>query len=213
MTKYKLYLFDLDGTLLDSDPMLVETFHYLYKKFKPVDFVIDEEKIVTFSGPPIKLTLAQEFPELDQDMLLEEWRRESKKNYPNFTKLFPGAYELLSTLVEKNIPVAIITNKHRDAYEKAIPIFGIDKLNIYSVCDDEAGRQKPYPDGIFKCMKHFGIEDKNDVIYIGDSVFDYNTSMNAGVHFGLVSWSPRELPKNIRISEKIDSFEEVERAL
>ena len=213
MTKYKLYLFDLDGTLLDSDPMLVETFHYLYKKFKPADYVIDEEKIKTFSGPQIRDTLAKEFPETDQEIVFQEWRRESRKNYPNFTKLFPGAYALLSTLVEKKIPTAIITNKHRFAYDEAMPAFGIDKLNIYSVCADEAGGLKPAPDGIFQCMKHFGITNKKDVLYIGDSVFDYNTSKNAGVDFGLVSWTPRELPKNAEISVKIDTFEEFARTL
>ena len=206
---YKLYLFDLDGTLLDSDQMLIETFHYLYKKFKPKDFVIDEEKIITFSGPQIKDTLKKEFPELDQQMILEEWRKESKKNYPIYTKLFPGAYALLSTLVENRIPTAIITNKHRDAYVGAIPMFGLDKLNIFSICADESGRLKPYPDGIYKCMEHFGIKDKKDVIYIGDSIYDYETSQNAGVDFGLVSWTPRKLPKNCRISVKIDKFEDL----
>ena len=213
MTKYKLYLFDLDGTLLDSDPMLVETFHYLYKKFKPANFVIDEKKIITFSGPQIRDTLANEFPEIDQEIIFQEWRKESRKNYPNFTKLFPGAYALLSTLVENNIPTAIITNKHRLAYDDAMPAFGIDKLKIYSVCAEEAGKLKPAPDGIFKCMEHFGIKDKNDVLYIGDSVFDYETSKNAGVDFGLVSWTPRKLPKNAEISVKIDTFEEFARTL
>ena len=189
--------------------MLFETFHYLYKKFKSKDFVIDEKKIITFSGPQIRDTLKQEFPELDQSFILEEWRKESKKNYPVFTKLYPGAYEILSTLVEKSVPVAIITNKHRDAYDGAMPIFGIDKLHIFSVCADEAGRLKPYPDGVFKCMEHFGIKNKEDVIYIGDSKFDYDTAKNAGVDCGIVSWSPRKLPENCRISAKIHSFNEI----
>ena len=211
MKEYKLYIFDLDGTLLDSDPMLVETFHYLYRKFKPSDYVIDEAKITTFSGPQIRDTLAREFPEIDQEVVFQEWRRESRKNYPNFTKLFPGAYDLLSTLVEKKIPTAILTNKHRIAYDEALPAFGLDKLNIYSVCANEAGGLKPAPDGVFQCMKHFGIMNKKDVLYIGDSVFDYDTSKNAGVDFGLVSWTPRKLPKNTEISVKIDSFDEFSR--
>ena len=94
MKKYKLYLFDLDGTLLDSDPMLVETFHYLYKKYKPEGYVIDDKKITTFSGPQIRDTLKKEFPEQDQQLMLDEWRKESGKNYPIFTKLFPGTYEV-----------------------------------------------------------------------------------------------------------------------
>ena len=213
MKKYKLYIFDLDGTLLDSDPMLIETFHYLYKKYKPADYVIDDNKIITFSGPQIRDTLLQEFPELDQAMMLRVWREESVKNYPLFTKLFPGTLEFLSALQNKGYQVAIYTNKHRFATDEAFRIFGIDKLGIFSLCGDEASRLKPYPDGIFECMKHFGILNKNEVIYIGDTVYDYNTAMNAGVDFGLVSWTPRKLPENAKISMKIGSFSELARSL
>ena len=213
MKKYKLYLFDLDGTLLDSDQMLVETFRYLYKVYKPKDYVMDEKKITTFSGPPIKETLLKEFPEMDQDEMLKIWRKESIKNYPLFTKLFPGTLELLSTLVEKNIACAVVTNKHRAAADEAFKIFGIKDLGVYSVCGDEVVEQKPNPDGIYKAMDHFGINDKKDVIYIGDSIYDYRTSENADVDFGLVSWTPRKLPENARISLKIDSFFDLARVL
>ena len=208
MKKYKLYLFDLDGTLFDSDQMLVETFHYLYKKYKPADFVIDEDKIITFSGPQIKDTLKKEFPELNQDMLLQEWRVESVKNYPIFTKLFPGAYEILEEMSKQKIPCAIVTNKHRAAADKAFAIFGVDKLGVYSVCGDEC-KGKPDPEGIFKAMEHFGIKDKKDVIYIGDSKFDAYTAENAKVDFGLVAWTPRKLPENCKISRKITTFSEL----
>ena len=213
MKRYKLYIFDLDGTLLDSDPMLIETFHYLYKKYKPADYVIDDTKIITFSGPQIRDTLLQEFPELDQAMMLKVWREESVKNYPIYTKLFPGAYELLKAFKVNNIPVAIYTNKHRFATDEAFRIFGIDKLNIFSLCGDEAKQLKPQPDGIFECMKHFGITDKNDVIYIGDTIYDYNTAKNAGVDFGLVSWTPRKLPDFAQISWEIPSFFDFARSL
>ena len=213
VTKYKLYLFDLDGTLLDSDQMLVETFHYLYEVYKPKDFVVDEKKIITFSGPPIRITLAQEFPELDQEELLKIWRRESIKNYPVYTKLFPGALEILSTLVEKNIKCAIVTNKHRVAADEAFKLFGIADLGIWSVSGDDIKEQKPSPEGIFKAMEHFGTKEKRDVIYIGDSVYDARTAENAGVDFGLVSWTPRKLPEDSKITWKIDSFSTLARSL
>ena len=213
MKQYKLYIFDLDGTLLDSDKMLIETFHYLYKIYKPADYVIDDNKIITFSGPQIRDTLLKEFPELDQEKMLKEWRVESVKNYPKFTKLFPGSIELLSTLVEKGIPTAIYTNKHRFATDEAFKLFGISKLNLYSLAGDETPKLKPAPDGIFECMKHFGITDKSEVIYIGDTVYDYDTAMNAGVDFGLVDWTPRKLPENAKISVKIHSLSDLRRSL
>ena len=213
MKKYKLYIFDLDGTLLDSDKMLIETFHYLYKKYKPTDYVIDDNKIITFSGPQIRDTLKQEFPELDQEMMLKEWRVESVKNYPKFTKLFPGAIELLSTLVEKGIYTAIYTNKHRFATDEAFKLFGISDLDIWSVTGDDVKTQKPNPEGLEIAMNHFGIKDRKEVIYIGDSVYDARTAENAGVDFGLVSWTPRKLPDNCKIDWKIDSFCDLARSL
>ena len=213
MKKYKLYLFDLDGTLLDSDQMLVETFRYLYSIYKPKDFVVDEKKIITFSGPPIRLTLKQEFPEMDLEEMVKIWRVESIKNYPIYTKLFPGSLEILKALKDKNIDVAIVTNKHRVAADEAFKLFGIYDLGIWSVSGDDVKNQKPDPEGIYIAMKHFGIKDKSEVVYVGDSVFDARTAENAGVDFALVSWTPRKLPENCKIHWKIDSFSEMAREL
>ena len=69
--------------------------------------------------------------------------------------------------------------------------------------------QKPSPEGIEIAMKHFSISDVNDVLYIGDSVFDCRTAENAKVDFCLVGWTPRKLPENARISFRINSFKEL----
>ena len=206
MKKYKLYLFDLDGTLLDSDQMIIESFHYLYKKYKPEDYEIDDKKIITFSGPPIRLTLKQEFPEYDQEEFLKIWRDVSIKNYPIYTKLFPGALEVLSVLKEKDYNVAIVTNKHRTASNEAFDLFGISKLGIWSVTGDDVKEQKPSPEGIYIAMKHFCIKDKSDVIYVGDSLYDEKTAENAGVDFALVSRTSLKIPATAKIHWKIDSF-------
>ena len=115
--------------------------------------------------------------------------------------------------MEKKFYVAIVTNKHRVAADEAFKLFGIADLGIYSVSGDDIKEQKPSPEGIFLAMKHFGIVDKNDVIYIGDSIYDSMTAENAGVDFALVSWTPRKLPENSKITWKIDSFSNLARSL
>ncbi len=204
-SKYKLYLFDLDGTLLNSDEMLRVTFHTLYKMYKP-EYKINDEHILTFSGPQIRDTLLQEFPNQDQDLMLSEWRKYSNQNYIKHSTLYPGAEALLRKMSRKNVLFSIITNKHRSGTDYTLKLMGIDDLNIFCVCADEAGKLKPEPDGIYMAMKHFGIENKEHVIYIGDSIFDYLTAKNAGVDFGYVGWSPRLLPKDAKIDLLIDDY-------
>lgn len=192
--KYKLYLFDLDGTLLDSDEMLRLTFHDLYKKYKPDDFIIDDNRILSFSGPQISETMQNEFPEQDLDLMLAEWKKISPVYYEKTAKLYEGAEDLLRLMKKKGIQFGIVTNKHRYATDFALKLLGIDDLNIFCVCADEVTKLKPEAEGIEKAMAHFGVENRDDVIYIGDSIYDFLTAKNANVNFGFVVWSPRVLP-------------------
>lgn len=207
MKQYKLYLFDLDGTLLDSDKMIIETFRELYKIYRP-DFHPDDSHILQFSGPQIRESLAKEFPNEDLEKMLSEYKNRSKKFYIQYVKLFPGVRELIETLNSKGIKYGIITNKHRYATIYTYELLDLKKFNIYSVCADDVENLKPHPEGIYRAMKDFDVSDKKDVIYIGDGLFDYLTAKNAGVDFGFVSWSPR-YDKEMKIDAKIDDFGEI----
>ena len=205
MKQYKLYLFDLDGTLIDSDQMIIETFRELYKKYRP-DFNPLDSHIRQFSGPQITESLSKEFPNEDLNVMLDEYRNRSRKYYDQFVHLFPGARELIQKLHDKNIPYGIITNKHRYATIYTYELLDLEKFNIYSVCADDVEHLKPHEEGIVRAMEHFGITNKDDVIYIGDGKFDYLTAKNAGVKFGYVNWSYRKLDKDVKIDEIIESY-------
>ena len=205
MKKYKLYIFDLDGTLLDSDQMIIETFHELHKMYSLADFVPDDNVLITYSGPPIRESLKNEFPELDQEEILKVWRERSLKNYPKYTRLFPNVIETLTMLKNEGAKIAIVTNKNKTATLEALRLFGLNKLDIYSVTGDDVCDLKPSPEGIHKAMHHFRVSEKL-TIYIGDSKYDVETAKNAHVDFALASWTPRKLSKDAKIAWKIDSF-------
>ena len=188
---YKLVLFDFDGTTLDSDMMLLKTFEELYSLYKK-DETITYEKTLTFSGPPIKETLMKEFPEYDIDFILNEYLTRSEKNYERYVKLFPGVEEILIELRRRNVNFALITSKNRSATNLAFSILGIDGYFPLSICSDEVVSVKPSPEGICRAMRHFKVNNPQEVIYIGDGLIDYMTARNAGVDFGLVDYSPRK---------------------
>ena len=202
---YKLFLFDFDGTILDSDQMIVVTFKQLYDKYRggkqaPL------EHVLTFSGPPIRRTLKQEFPDLDQDMMFDEFVKYSTVNYDKYVKPFPYVIEMLKAFKEHGIKYGLITSKARGATDYALKLTHLDELFDFVVCSDEVKNVKPDPEGVLLAMKHFDVLNKNEVLFIGDNMFDYLTSKNAGVKFGYVTFSPRKLDKDAHIDVSIDNF-------
>ena len=83
MSKYSLLIFDVDGTIADTDDVIVNTYIDLYKIYKK-DSPIDIKKFKTFSGPPLNETLRNEFPMLSYDYIYSEYKRISKDNYPKY---------------------------------------------------------------------------------------------------------------------------------
>lgn len=195
---YKLVLFDFDGTLLDSDMMLLKTFEELYAIHRPGK-TITFEKTVSFSGPPIAETLQKEFPELDKDEILREYIDLSLKNYEKYVRLFPGVEEMLIELNRRKVKFGLVTSKNREATDFTFSLLGLEGYFPLSITSDEVEHLKPYPDGIFTAMEHFGITNKDEVIYVGDGLIDYLTARAAGIKFALVDYSPRKenIPNDI----------------
>ena len=188
---FKLVLFDFDGTTLDSDNMLVATFFDLYKKYYPnKEFTI--EHILTFSGPPMEQTLRQEFPDLKLEDIMAEYLKVSMDYYPTTIKLYPGVEELLIKLKNEGISTGLFTSRGRYTTEFAFDLLGIQGYFDHVICGDEVKERKPSPEGLLKAMEHFNIINKEDVLYIGDSNFDYLAARNAGIKFAIVNWSARK---------------------
>lgn len=205
MKPYKLYLFDLDGTLIDSDMMLISTLRELFAIYRP-GYNPSDDYLRKYSGPQITETIKIEFPGLNHEEIFNKYTLFSKKYYEKYVHLYEGVKELLNAMHNKDMSFAVITNKHSHATEYVYKLFDLDNLNIFSICADNVEHLKPAPDGIYKAMKQFGVSNKEDVIYIGDGQGDYETAKNAGVDFGYVSWSPRKLSKDAKIEVVIDNY-------
>ena len=192
MNKYKLVLFDLDGTLCDTDEMIVQTFFELYKEYKP-KVVRERPELYYFSGPPIKETLKREFPDYDPVEVHQAFRRISKELYAPYVKAFDGEIEVLKALKEAGYLLGVVTNKGAPLTKYSLEICHIEEFFDVVISADDVNIPKPDPSGVLKAMELLNIKDKKDVLYVGDNDIDYYTGNNAGVDTLLVSWGPREL--------------------
>ncbi len=207
--KYDLILLDLDGTVADTDEMIVQSMYELYDKYRdgrrtPV------EEIYYFSGPPIRETLKKEFPDGDNDFLTEEFIKISWGNYDKYAKLFPHVRETLESLKSKGFKLGIVTSKLRDSTIHCLEVLDLLNLVPCFVAGNDVSKMKPDPESIFKAMERFSIKDKKKVLYIGDNKSDYLTARNAGVDVAMVTWGPRKIDKTLTPEYWIDDFKEVE---
>jgi pyrophosphatase PpaX len=203
---YKLVIFDMDGTLVDTDLMILETFVELYRLYRP-DYKPSLNDIIYFSGPPIRKTLSNEFSLEDNDKMFKEYQRISRPLYDKYVKAYPHAKELVEQLKNNGVLVGIVTSKHHEPTNYSLSLIGFNNLFDYIVASDDVKEVKPNPEGIFKMMEHFNITNKKDVLYIGDNTIDYLTSKNASVDSMIVTWGPRHLDNSINPTYYLDSFE------
>ena len=208
MRKYKVLLFDLDGTLCDSDEMLIQSFFVLYKKYRPVK-IRTREELIYFSGPPIKKTLTDEFPDYPFEEIYEAFKVTSKELYLPYVKPFDGEIEILKKLREAGYLLGVVTNKGAPLTKYSLEVCHIEDLFDVVISADDVNAPKPSPLGIDKALERLAIADKDKVLYIGDNDIDYETATNAGVDALLVTWGPRKIKRVRDAKYAVSSYNEL----
>lgn len=204
----KLLIFDMDGTLIDTDEVLYKTWKELFELYKPKDYTIDREFIRSFSGPPIESSIARAFPEKDPDFILSEYRKRTAKYYDTDLKFFDNEKDVLNKLYKDGYILTIATSKNRPMTEKSLQIFGVFDLFSDMVTSSEDVAHKPNPDSLLILMKKFNIK-KEETLMIGDTSFDALAARNAGVKSVLLKLCPRTYEKDKMPDFFVSSYNEL----
>lgn len=200
--KYDTILFDMDGTVIDSDVLLFEIFNRLYDKFKNGQRKTKEE-VYYFSGPPIRETLRKEFPDMDNDFMNDQFHEIGYPLYDTCIFNFPHGPEVFKKLKDDGFKLGIVTNKQHYLTVHALEILGIDQYFDVIVGLNDVKQGKPNREGIDLATK---LLDGKKVIYVGDNYTDYLTATNAGIDCCLVNWGPRVLPKEATSKYKMNTY-------
>lgn len=208
----KLAIFDLDGTLIDSDLMIIDLWRLIYKKYRP-GYRPTTRKLLSFSGPSFDDSLREEVPEVPTQEIIDLHNEHFDELYESVVA-FPFAKEFLLSLKEKGIKLAVNTNKMHLLSEWCVKHvgFGEDMFDVIVSCDD-VKNVKPDPEGIFLAMKQTGITDKSEVIFFGDSVFDIKSANNAGVKIAIMKSPVHALPEGTKADYFFDGFDEAMRVI
>jgi len=189
MSKLTTILYDLDGTLIDTNNVIIESFKATFKKHFP-NIPLSREKILTFIGPTLQDTfgLYTSDPFLIQEMI--DTYRSFYVDYEmgNF-EIYPGVLDTVKKLKQKGYQLGIVTSKFREA---AWPSFTFYSLNDYFdvfVGLDDVDYPKPNRNPIDVALSQFSSNGK--AIIIGDNQGDILAGKNAGIYSAGVAWSEK----------------------
>lgn len=191
---YNTVIFDLDGTLLNTIDDLADAVKYIQRKYGyPVHSVDDVRRHV---GNGLKLLMVRSLPLGEEDPNFEKVFEEFKEYYQGHcqikTREYPGIMELLKELKERNIKMAIVSNKAQAATSELNKFYFSDYIQIAIGENEAAGiKKKPAPDSVNHALKLLNAR-KSEAIYVGDSEVDRETAKNSELPCVSCSWGFRE---------------------
>lgn len=208
---YKLAIFDMDGTILDTLEDLESSLNFaLTEAGCPVR---KREDVRRFLGNGmqrlIELAVPPDCPEEKKTKILKRFKEHYKIHCADRTKPYDGITELLQDLRKNGCRTAVVSNKGDFAVQE------LDQQYFAGLMDcaigEKAGvKKKPAPDSVNEVLRELQI-NREDAVYIGDSEVDIETAKNAGMDCIIVSWGFRERDFLIAQGAKliVDSAEEL----
>ena len=181
--KYTHIVFDIDGTLLDTEYAVLHSLQDTLREMSDMDIPISD---LTFC---LGITGADALEILkipDKETVLSRWEK-NLSGYQDTIRIFPGLTRLLDALSARGYELGIITSKTKKEFEEEFCSSGIRDYFHHVVCSDDTTEHKPSPAPIQKYMEISGTAPAQ-LLYIGDTAYDKKCSEGAGADFALAVW-------------------------
>ncbi len=205
--KYPYILFDLDGTLIDTNELILTSFMYSLDALHPNKY--SRQQVIDIMGKP----LYEMMEILDRDnaqVLVDIYRKHNIENHDKLVKPFPYVIDVVKELADNGHKMALVTTKLRQTAQMGLRLFGLDQYITETVCLEDTDKHKPDPEPLLLAMGKIGA-DPQLTIMVGDNPVDIIGAKNANVASCAVSWSMRgaEFMKQTEPDYMIDSMKEL----
>lgn len=190
--RYKLAVFDMDGTILNTLEDLADSTNYALKANGLPERTIDEVR--RFVGNGIRLLIERAVPTDTDKKLTDKVFDTFKEYYKTYcavkTRPYDGIKDVLLELRKAGCLTAVVSNKADFAVQDLCKDY-FDNLFDFAIGEREGIKKKPAPDSVFEVLSKLNVE-KDNAVYIGDSDVDFATSVNAGMDVIMVGWGFRD---------------------
>ncbi len=181
-------LFDLDGTLIDSVRLILDSYHHALARHGLPPRTDDEW--LRGVGTPLTVQLA----EWGNDpatlaALIATYREYNLEHHDRMVTVYPGVVDAVRIIRDAGVATGLVTSKNRLGALRGLTLARLEEMMDVLVCADEVTNPKPHPEPVEKAIALLGA-DPDTTVYVGDSIHDMHSGRAAGVRTAAVLWGP-----------------------
>jgi pyrophosphatase PpaX len=187
MPPLQTFLFDLDGTLIDSVRLILDSYHHaLAAHGLPPR---SDEEWLRGVGTPLTVQLAEWRDQGMLEALIATYREFNLANHDRMVTAYPGVVAAVEGIRRAGRATGLVTSKNRPGAVRGLRLVGLESMMDVLVCADEVANPKPHPEPVEKAVALLGA-DPRSTVYVGDSIHDLVSGRAAGVRTAAALWGP-----------------------
>jgi pyrophosphatase PpaX len=187
MPTLRTMLFDLDGTLIDSIRLIIDSYHHtLAAHGLPPRSDADWLRGI---GTPLRVQFAEWHDDPGLDAMIATYRDYNLSHHDACVTPYPGVTDAVRQVRAAGVRTGLVTSKNRPGAERGLRLCALEELMEVIVGADDVVNPKPHPEPVELALRLLGAE-RETAVYVGDSVHDMESGRAAGVRTAAVLWGP-----------------------
>ena len=181
-------LFDLDGTLIDSIRLILDSYHHTLAAHG-VPPRTDEDWLRGV-GTPLSVQFAEWRDDLGKlEAMVATYRAYNLAHHDRMVTVYPGVLAAVEAIRAAGRRTGLVTSKNRQGALRGLTLVRLEAMMDVLVCADEVTNPKPHPEPVEKAVALLGA-DPATTVYVGDSIHDMVSGRAAGVRTAAALWGP-----------------------
>jgi pyrophosphatase PpaX len=188
MAAIQTVLFDLDGTLIDSIRLILDSYHHTLAAHGIPPRTDDHW--LRGVGTPLNVQFAEWRDDLGKlEAMVATYREYNLAHHDRMVTVYPGVVAAIEAIRAAGRRTGLVTSKNRQGALRGLTLVRLEAMMDVLVCADEVTNPKPHPEPIEKAVALLGA-DAGTTVYVGDSIHDMVSGRAAGVRTAAALWGP-----------------------
>jgi pyrophosphatase PpaX len=206
----KTVLFDLDGTLIDTIPLITGTFQRVFEHFS---LPWNNGEVLKTIGIPLREVARHYLPGRAEEFI-EKYTFFQQQKHADSIKRYPGSLETLELIKSGGFYAGVVTSKRRAPALADMELTGLSNYIDAAVTVEDVSMPKPHPEPVLKALALLKTNPER-AVFIGDSWYDIRAGKQAGVTTVGVTWGVASREDLVREEPHyiVDAWHELEKVI